>query len=134
MHRRPTSLVVALLALLGSACGLAQTDPDWVTLRNPLPACGVEEGVELDLGARTCILEAHEAGDTGELISRMTSIEGDPIVRYTRVHANGVVEIFHDATRDRFGSGRWERLVCERLVPDPQLVFVEEDCMDLPIP
>ncbi len=57
-----------------------------------------------------------------------------------------MVEIFLDATRDRFGSGRWERIRCEVLLPvaeanDPhnptfpdEMVFVENGCEELPVP
>ena len=66
--------------------------------------------------ARQCLLAAFEEGRGAELITTMTSVEGDPITRYIRVHENGTVEIFHDATQDQYGSGGWERLRCERLV------------------
>ena len=57
-----------------------------------------------------------------------------------------MVEIFVDVTRDRFGSGLWERLRCEMLVSvdeanDPpdlvfpaEMVFVEDGCEELPVP
>ena len=59
-----------------------------------------------------CLLEAFEVERRRDDQHR-TTIEGDPITRYIRVHENGVVEIFVDATRDQFGSGEWERLRCE---------------------
>lgn len=129
---RPMAGVLGAALLAG--CGLVGGTPQWVTDRIPLPLCGTEEGRELDVRARTCVLRAAEEGREGELISRLTSVEGDEVVRYTRVHANGVIEIFHDATRDRFGSGEWERLTCDRLVPDAQFVFVEEGCQHHPVP
>ncbi|MDQ2674284.1 MAG: DUF4362 domain-containing protein [Chloroflexota bacterium] len=123
--------------------------PDWITNRLPLTSCGVEDlGVErtFDADARSCLLAAHQRGSGAELISNVVSIEGDPITRYLRVHDNGVIELFVDATRDRYGSGRWERLRCDRLVPvaeanDPpdvvhplEMVFVEDGCEELPVP
>jgi hypothetical protein len=120
-----------------------------VTNRLPLEACGTEEyghGEGVDVEARTCLLEAFQEGRGAELITTATSVEGDPITRYIRVHENGTVEIFHDATRDRYGSGRWERLRCEWLVPVEQFndppdlvvpeteVFVEDGCEPQPIP
>ena len=63
-------------------------------------------GEGVDAEARTCLLEAFEEGRGAELITTQTSVEGDPITRYIRVHENGTVEIFHDATQDQYGSGR----------------------------
>ena len=133
-----------------AGCGLLPgPEPDWITNRLPLTSCGVEDvGVEgdYDAGARDCLLAAYEAGEGAELISTQTSVEGDPITRYLRVHENGVIELFVDATRDRYGSGTWERLTCDRLVPvaeanDPPdttfldaMVFVEDGCEPLPAP
>jgi hypothetical protein len=146
MRRVATMMIGALLV----ACGLvAGPDPDWITNRLPLTSCGVEElGLEgaYDADARACLLAAHESGGGAELVTTVTSIEGDPITRYLRVHENGVIELFVDATRDRFGSGEWERFRCDDLVPvadasDPPdvtfpdaMVFVEEGCEPLPIP
>ena len=145
----PPICVVAALCLVLAACGfLPSVPPDWVANRNPLDLCG-EEDVGRDGGfdveARRCLLDAYRAGRGAELISTMTSVEGDEIVRYVRVHENGTVEIFVDATRDRYGSGEWERLTCERLTPvdefngpdlsfPPEQVFVEEACQPAPIP
>jgi hypothetical protein len=139
-----------LVAVIASGCGLLPSaPPDWVVNRNPLPSCGeetLEQGELEDVGARTCLLQAFQEGRAAELISQSVTIEGDPITRYVRVHENGVVEVFVDATRDRFGSGEWERLRCEALVPveqvnDPpdlvlpaRMVFVEDGCAHEPVP
>ena len=138
MRPLPALLAVALT----SACGFLAAAPDWVAGREQLPACGVEDagmGEGIDEAARTCLFEAYQDGRSAEFISTMTSVEGDDITRYVRVHGDGLIEIFVDATRDRFGSGAWERLVCERLVsveefnePDDAVreswVFVEDRC------
>lgn len=145
--RQVAALIVGAFVV---GCGLVQgPDPEWITNRLPLTSCGVEEvGVDGDFNvdARGCLLDAYEAGTGAELISTQTSVEGDPIIRYLRVHENGVIELFVDATRDRYGSGQWERLRCDRLVPvaeanDPPdttfpdaMVFVEEGCEPLPVP
>jgi hypothetical protein len=128
---------------------MSDPPPDWVTNRLPLESCGTEDyghGEGADVEARTCLLEAFEDGRGAELITTQTSVEGAPIVRYIRVHDNGTVEIFHDATCDDFGSGTWERLRCERLVAVEELndppdlafpetdVFVEDGCEALPVP
>ena len=146
--RSPTAPLLGLLLLAG--CGIfSGPPPDWVTNRQPLDSCGEEDygrGEGVDVEARQCLLAAFEAGRGAELITTMTSVEGDPVTRYIRVHENGTVEIFHDASRDQYGSGGWERSRCERLVPveeandPPDLsfpehdVFVEEDCTTLPVP
>lgn len=142
--------LATMLAVLVTGCGLLpSTPPDWVVNRLPLDACGEEvagHGEGLNVEARTCLLDAFEDGRGAELISTLTSVEGDPITRYTRVHENGTVEIFVDATRDRYGSGSWERLRCDGLVrveafndpPDDVMpaewVFVEDGCEALPVP
>jgi hypothetical protein len=139
-------LVTALLA----GCGLMPAfPPDWVANRTPLESCGEEEaghGESLDVAARTCLLEAFEQGRGAELISTFTSVEGDPIREMTRVHENGTIEKFVDATRDRFGSGAWERFLCETLVPveewnaaendtmPMEYVFIEDGCEPMPVP
>jgi hypothetical protein len=139
-------------AVLVAGCGILPTPdgaPDWVANRKPLDACGTElldQGEPHDETVRRCLLEAHEAGLGAEMISTRPTIEGDLITTFTRVHENGVVELFIDATRDRFGSGVWERVVCDALVPveevnDPpdivlpaDMVFTEAGCEEQPIP
>ena len=143
------ALTTALLFAVAGCGFLPSIPPDWVVDRLPLESCGEEvagHGEGLDVASRQCLLNAFEDGRGAELISTFTSVEGDPITRYTRVHENGTVEVFVDATRDRFGSGAWERLRCERLAPvaefnDPpdnvmpaEYVFVEEGCESLPVP
>ena len=65
------------------------------------------------------------------------------MTRYYRVHENGTIELFIDATRDRFGSRGWERYSCGSLVaaddmnPDlanEERVFIELHCVPLPLP
>jgi hypothetical protein len=135
---------IALVMLAGlvmlSACGLASVvTPEWVTNRRPLPSCGVEwlttEG-GMDAEARRCLLSAWTEGEDAELVTHLTTVEGEPLTRYLRAHANGTIDVFVDATRDAFGSGRWERLRCDALAPatgdDDELVFTEEGCEALP--
>lgn len=130
------------LAVLLAGCALVPATPEWVTDRRQLPACGVElvtsEG-GMDGDARRCLLAAWEEGEEAELISRFTTADGDTTTRYMRVHANGFIEIFVDATLDALGSGRWERLACDSLAPvaddgDPELVFTEQGCETLTLP
>lgn len=139
--RSPIASLLAITALL-AGCALVPATPEWVTDRRPLPACGVElvtaEG-GMDGDARRCLLAAWQAGEDAELISRFTTADGDTTTRHLRVHANGFIEIFVDATLDALGSGQWERLVCDSLAPvaddeDADLVFTEHGCQALTLP
>ena len=146
MHRA-ASLPAAII-LFG--CGILPGElPEWVANRQPLASCGsevLEQGESHDEEARLCLLEAYLAGRGAELISTEPTVEGDPITTFIRVHENGVIEVFVDATRDRFGSGRWERIGCQDLVPveeandppdvvfTPDMVFIQEGCEELPVP
>ena len=140
--------LAALITLLDGCSSLYPPDePDWIVNRIPLESCGVETleqaGLDLNVEARTCLLTAFQNGEGAELISTSTTEEGDPITTYYRVHENGTVELFVDATQDAFGSQRWERYRCDRLVPaddiNPDLaneerVFIEQGCRELPLP
>jgi hypothetical protein len=124
-----------LAALAITGCGLlTPTPPDWVTNRQSLPSCGEESGGPNAEG-RECLLEAFESERGAEFVSHESTIEGDPITNYFRVHETGVVEIFVDATQDKFGSEQWERIRCEMLtaVPDER-VFAQIGCEELPVP
>ena len=130
--------MVATAALL-TACGsLAAPTPDWVVNRNPLAACGVETlgaDLEYDEGPRTCLMNAYLEGRGAELITTQITGDGDPITGYVRVHENGVVELFIDATLDRAGSGTWERWGCEALSHESGArVFMPDGCEQLPVP
>ena len=138
------------VALLATGCGILQGPaPEWVVNRQPLPACGtevLEQGQAGEPELRRCLLEAFEEGRGAELITTRPTIEGDPVTEYLRVHENGVVEVFIDATQDQFGSGEWERMVCDGLTPvedledapdagdAPEMVFVQHGCEPLPVP
>ena len=143
---RVVALLLASVALMG--CGmLPSAPPDWVANREELPSCGAEDAGHrtYDAAARTCLLDAYRAGQAAELISTELTIEGDPITRYLRVHPDATIEIFVDSTRDTFGSGGWERVICEDLIPvaeinDPpdifypeEMMFLEELCVAVPV-
>lgn len=137
------------IAVLLAGCGLIGIPgpmPDYVANREVLPACGSEQsqhGEALNVGARQCLLEAFSEGRAAEFITTQMTVEGDPVMRIIRVLADGRVQIFADATRDRFGSGQWEEIRCTRLLPvseynDPpdevmslDTVFVEDGCQRL---
>lgn len=137
-------LRLALTAMLLAGCGVIPSgQPEWVANRKPLPLCG-EETVsrgDTDVEARQCLYQAYQAGSDAELISTEAITEGRRITRYMRVHANGTIEVFTDATGDPLGSGEWERETCGQLLGAEEVrdVWVEEvfiilDCAEQPIP
>lgn len=133
-----------LLAIVVAGCGLLPAGlPEWVANRQPLPSCGEEQLVRGDtnLEARQCLYEAFEAGRDAELISTEAITEGREVTRYMRVHANGTIEIFTDATRDTLQAAGWTRETCGQMLSaeDVRDVWIEEvfiilDCEDQPIP
>ena len=145
--RRAAAGALLAMALAGCADFFTPAQPDWIVNRQPLESCGVEEisanGLGVNVDARTCLLTAFQSGDGAELISTRPTEEGDPITSYYRVHENGTIELFVDATRDRFGARTWERYSCGTLASaedmNPDLanedrVFIELDCVPLPVP
>lgn len=83
--------------------------------RAPLPMC---PDVVLGLGEEAgpegleCLQRGFEYGGAELAVARST-IEGDMVVTFYRVaEGAGALRIFHDATRDRFGSGAWEEAAC----------------------
>ena len=147
-----SALVAASIAIVAaSGCSvLTGAAPAWVTDREPLESCGTEQAerglADTTNPARMCLLDAFRSGRGAEMISTTRTMEGDPITSIVRVHPDGVVEVFLDNTRDRFGSGAWERLECTALVSvqdanDPpttvqpdELVFVQDTCEPVPAP
>jgi len=135
---RPLLAALAITVLAAGCDLLPAGPPDWVTNREALPACGAEEvtaGRQPNREARECLLDAWREGRAAELISERPSVEGDPITTIYRVMPDGTMDMFIDATRDRFGSGEWERYVCTGLRPvraedglGEEWVFVEEGC------
>jgi hypothetical protein len=130
--------VVTLAALLLAGCSFGEPAATVIGID-----CGVETlqmGSETNQEGRRCLLEAFEAGMPAQFVSRMTSTEGDPIVRTYSVFGPGDVRIAHDARLDKFGSGKIELLRCAGLVPvadwnramsdqmPPSYVFVEDRC------
>lgn len=136
-HRLPV-LGIALALLVAGCDLLPAPPPEWVTERGELPACGAEEVTADRLPnsqARECLYDAWRESRAAEMISERRSVEGDPITTIYRVLPDGTVEVFVDMTRDRYGSGTWERLACSELRPvreddgiDESWVFVEDGC------
>ncbi|WP_154795264.1 hypothetical protein [Occultella kanbiaonis] len=86
--------------------------------REPLPSCGdvvFEQGAfDWPDGVVACLNAAGGPDGAGaEVAVQGPTTEGDPIVTYYRVGA-GIdgVEIFTDATQDRFGPRTWDQGTC----------------------
>ena len=137
-------VLAAILASILAGCGLLPAGmPGWVANRPLLPACGEERQVrgDTDVEARQCLLDAYRAGRDAELITTEAITEGREVTRYLRVHADGTIEVFTDATRDtlRAGAG-WERETCGQMLGAEEVrdVWIEEvfiilDCTDEPV-
>jgi hypothetical protein len=98
--------------------------PDEIVNRRPLPFCGVEEapaprpGEYIDATVRNCFWAAKLDGRAAEFASVQPTMEGDKIATIYRLDPDGGVELLHDATQDRFGSGSWTITTCDRLVEE----------------
>jgi hypothetical protein len=88
---------------------------------------------------RRCFLDAFLAGRPAELVVRFNTIEGDPITTVYRTRPDLPVEVFYDATKDKFGSGSWEHYGCRGLHEvkagdpsglDPREVWALDDCTE----
>ena len=80
-------------------------------------------------------------GRGGELITTQLIGEDGQITRYLRVHENGTIEVFIDATQNPVGSGTWERETCGQMLGADEMrdVWVEEvfvilNCESQPVP
>ena len=97
-------------------------------------------GTNLNLVGRACLLAAFEAGRPARFVSRITTVEGAPIVRTYRVLGTELVEVEWDNRQDPWGSGKIDVMHCTRLVPvadwnqamsdevRSEEVFVEDGC------
>ena len=130
---------VVLLLTLASCAGD-------ITPSAALEDCGAEQqqmGTKLNVDGRTCLLAAFEAGRPAHFVSRITTIEGAPIVRTYRVLGADLVEVEWDNRQDPLGSGRIDVLHCPRLVPvadwnqamtdevRAEEVFIEDGCQQV---
>lgn len=101
--------------------------------------CGAEQlgqGFEEpgNQAARRCLVEALEAGTEAVFVRSRPTVEGDPIIQVIRSTAESTLDVRVDATRDAFGSGRWEHLTCgslDRSGTDP-LIIGPDDCVVAP--
>ena len=133
-----------LAAVLLAGCGvLPAGQPEWVANRKPLPPCGEETVVrgDTDVEGRRCLYEAYVDGRDAELISTLAITEGRELTRYWRVHENGTIEVFTDATRDSLAPAEWVRETCGQMLSAEEVrdiwieeVFVMVDCEEQPLP
>jgi hypothetical protein len=65
--------------------------------------------------ANRCIVRASAAGKRARLVAALTTVEGDPVVNYVFVRGRRDILVVVDATRDQFGSRRWEQWRCTSL-------------------
>jgi hypothetical protein len=134
------ALVPAVLLITLAGCA-GDTAPSAA-----LEDCGVEEqqmGTNLNVDGRACLLAAFEAGRPARFVSRITTIEGAPIVRTYRVLSADLVEVEWDNRQDPLGSGTIDVMHCPRLVPvadwnqamtdevRAEEVFVEDGCQQV---
>lgn len=99
--------------------GQVPYDPDsapaFVTERPELPSCG-SYGVgprPLPPGVVDCFAAAVQSPEGAEYVVADRTVEGEVVVRYYRALPGGSgVEVLLDATRDAFGSGRWQQIDC----------------------
>lgn len=99
------------------------------TQRIALPDCGTHRYVREDLPAaqRDCMNNGRASGLGEELTVVQPTFEGDPITTYYRVFSTDRrVEIFTDASADRFGNAGWSHFYCWAVPlnypPDPSCV------------
>lgn len=89
--------------------------PDAFRNRTALPPCPdvvLDQGKKLGSEALEC-LERGYAGNGAELAVAAPTVEGDMVVRYARVATHApALQLFHDSTRDKFGSGEWTEASC----------------------
>ena len=107
--------------------------------------CGAERNRnepqrKINAAARRCFLEGNAAHRPVVFVLSQTSVEGDPIVTIYRSDDTGRIEVLIDATRDKFGSGKWERQHCNSVttkfpdaqVPLPPYSFDATGCAEQP--
>lgn len=100
--------------VIGAAAYFILAPPLAFTTRAEFESCGTVElglGEEVPQEANQCLIDGRSEG--AELQVRHSSAEGDPIVSYYRVGPDiDGVEVFRDATEDKFGSRSWEYMRC----------------------
>lgn len=95
--------------------GEALWEPAAFQDRERLPSCGqVEAGHgQVPPAPAGCLASAVGTEDGAELAVSFLTVEGDPIVIYSRALPGGGVEVFGDTTRDDLGRKVWVRSACD---------------------
>jgi len=84
------------------------------------PSCGTYWNRNTPVTAKqrrvnACIVDAAHAGRRARAVAVLTTVEGDPIPTYVFVLGRKDVLVVTDSTRDRFGSGGWQRSRCRAI-------------------
>ncbi|WP_265447422.1 DUF4362 domain-containing protein [Flexivirga meconopsidis] len=123
------ALAVALV-LCGCASDdlAAQTDPVQVAFkrRAPMHSCGKTELPQgsasvMPAAMTNCLQTARARHETAEARITQRTTEGDPIVTYLRVRADGTFEFYVDSTKDKFGLRQWQYSDSNCSATDPLL-------------
>ena|GEM_PF-4735964 len=91
--------------------------------RRRMPSCGTYnagdgELAPADRAVRDCFLAAFGAGEQKEVTITATSIEGDPITTIYRVLGPDDLELFVDASTDKFAAVKTYHQRCRTLAED----------------
>jgi hypothetical protein len=81
------------------------------------PSCGTywNKNTPVTSGQRrvnSCIIMAAREARRARAVAVLTTVEGDPIPTYVYARATGDLLVVTDSTRDKFGSGGWDRSRC----------------------
>jgi hypothetical protein len=136
-RRRPrttTTAVLAALLLVGTACGGGDGGgvSESLESRRPMPSCGAYRPPPgpgdlppADSAVRDCFLAAFREGREAEVSVTVDTLEGDPIVSVYRVLGPDDVELFVDASADKFAAVDVDHQRCTSVAEDgPRLVAV----------
>jgi len=135
--RRRAALALALLVATG--CGGGGSDDgglsDSADGRRRMPSCGsytvtAGELPAADRSARDCFLAAFGNGTQKELSVTVHSMEGDPITTIYRVLGVNDVELFVDASADKFADVKQYHQRCTSVVEEGNAVGVA-GCVNL---
>jgi hypothetical protein len=87
--------------------------------RESLPSCGSfvlrnepDRPLATPEVGTSCLRQAAISGGGAELAVSTPTLEGQPVVTYTRALVGGGFEVFHDSTRDDYGAGVWVLTRC----------------------
>lgn len=83
--------------------------PDGTTMLDGAEWCGVDRFFDdPDLESRHCLWAAWQELSPAVGVVVFNTVEGDPIVEVHRMHPDGYIVRWIDASRDAFGSGAWD--------------------------